>query len=181
VKYISILLLLCLVGCWSGRGYLTRTVTRADGTIAQTKVKLPSDPRDPSSIAITDDGVRVSMSGTFKPDIVAKQTTRSGMAMASAFAIGAVGLLIGRFKFPIIPLIAPVACGCASIAFFSLPTILDRYSKEIAIAGAVILVWTIYETWHQKRLHQAEPGASVGITTWLKENRTHKDGSQEPR
>jgi len=168
VKYISILLLLCLVGCWSGRGYLTRTVTRADGTIAQTKVKLPSDPRDPSSIAITDDGVRVSMSGTFKPDIVAKQTTRSGMYLASAFAVGAIVLLVGRFKFPFIPLVAPVGCGCASVAFFALPTILDRYSFEIMIVGVAILVWTIYETWHQKRLHQAEPGASVGIATWLK-------------
>jgi 4-amino-4-deoxy-L-arabinose transferase-like glycosyltransferase len=88
--------------------------------------------------------------------------------MASAFAIGAVVLLVGRFKFPIIPLIAPVACGCASIAFFSLPTILDRYSREIAIVGAIVLVWTIYETWHQRRLHKADPGDSVGLTKWLR-------------
>jgi hypothetical protein len=167
MKY-TLILVLCLVGCWSGRGYLTRTVTKPDGTIAKTKIKLPSDPRDPSSIAITDDGVKVSMSGTFKPDIVAKQTTRSGMYLASMFAVGAIVLLVGRFKFPFIPLIAPVACGCASVAFFVLPTIVDRYSTEIAIAGALVLIWTAYEAWHQRRLHSANPGSAVGLAKWLK-------------
>jgi hypothetical protein len=167
-KLILIAILIALVGCFSSRGYLERIEKRKDGSEVKTRIKLPGDVRDSTPITISADGVQANISGNHKPDAVAKQTTRSGMAMASAFAFAAVGLLVVRFKFPIIPLIAPVACGCASVAFFVLPTIVDRYSTEIAIAGALVLIWTVYEAWHQRRLHAANPGSAVGLAKWLK-------------
>jgi len=171
MKYLTAIPLIFLIGCLSHpyiRHHVERTNVDGSRTITDTKASLPNDSRDPSVIQIGAAGVTADISGTHKPDIVAKQTTKSGMAMASMFALGAVVLLIGRFKFPFIPLIAPVACACAAVAFFTLPTILDRYSMQIAIAGAIVLIWAIYETWHQRRLHTAEPGESVGLTQWLK-------------
>jgi len=184
-----VVILLAIAGCATVGAWRERTVTKYDEagnvverTTEKTSVQLPDESKDNSNIAISDSEVVATISGNYPPpvsDKVANATTQSGMYFAGAFAIGAVVLFIARVKFPIIPLVAPFACAGASVAFFMMPTLLDRYSAEIGICLAVLSAWAVYEAWHQRRLHNADPGSSVGLEKWYL-NRTNKDKSNEP-
>lgn len=184
----AVLILLAIAGCATVGVLRDRTVTEYDQagrkvrTIREkTRVDLPDESKDNSNIAISDSEVVATISGNYPPpvsDKVAEETTESGMYLAGLFAFISVGLFVARVKVPYIPLVAPFACAGASAAFFMLPTILDRYAAEIGIFAAVVVLWALYETWHQRRLHKADPGASVGLEKWY--NNRNKRTENEP-
>jgi hypothetical protein len=141
------------------------TYTRTNGSEVykgeiETTVYLPEGRSGDSPIKISDDGIEASMSGNFAPperDDAIEGANETGGYLTIIFAVAAVALLIARFWFPIIPLVAPLACGGASIMFFMLPTLLDRYSKEIMWVGGGVTLWVLYEAWHQRKLQTSEP------------------------
>jgi hypothetical protein len=127
----------------------------------KTKVLLPETPKNTSNIKVSDSGVDAKISASYAPpvpDITAEKTAESGMILAGLFATAAVVFLALRFTiFPIIPLIAPIACGAASAIFFMLPTVVDRHSGKIILGLLAALAWSVYEGWHQDKLHKKDP------------------------
>jgi hypothetical protein len=164
-----ILFLLILGGCIASRGVIERTRTvkeyDRDGELAKlteesVSVSLPDALKDVSTAVITDTGVSATISGEYEPpvpNVTQEKTVEAGMYLAGIFAIAAVGMLVARFWFPFIPMIAPIACGGAAAAFFMLPTLIDEYSAEIMLIGGGVILWVIYEAWHQRKLQKADP------------------------
>jgi hypothetical protein len=79
MKYIIAILLVSLIGCLGHQGYIRHRVekTNPDGSkmVAETEAKVPPNANNPTPIVIGPDGVTADLSGTHKPDAVAKQTT----------------------------------------------------------------------------------------------------------
>jgi len=168
------LLLIFATGCAIHGIVQTRTITEkfndagevVERSDKSTKTILPKQLENNSKIEASGGDVSAEISGQQKPpvhDIVTEKTAASGMILAGGFAAAAVALIALRFTFfPIIPLVAPIACGGASALFFMLPTVVDRHSGKITLGLAAALAWSAYEGWHQDKLHKKDPPSRGG-------------------
>lgn len=179
-----------IAGCFSAGAKIMRrhTYTRTNGEEVykgeiETIVYLPEGRNEASPINITDDSVQSTLSGNYAPpkrdDAISGANKTSGF-ITIIFGFAAVCLLIARFWFPMIPLIAPIACGGASITFFMLPTLLDRYSGYIMALGVGLVVWVGYEAWHQRRLQtSAPPPSDKGLLARFRLNKDTGNNGQQ--
>lgn len=128
--------------------------------VITTKVELPANNKEASTVKLDED-TTASMGASYPPEkrdrVAEKQTTISTYA-AIGLGLLAIGLFVGHRYFPLIPTQAPVGIGALAGALYMAPTIMDRYSGQIAIAGGCWLAWTIYSGSHNFKLKK-EPAA----------------------
>ncbi len=162
-----VLVVFFFVGCGlTGFHQIVDTKEYEDGELVRatrrmTKAQFPEHAREGSSITTDSDRTQLAVGATYPPPKATTATetitAKGGMVLAGLFAVAAIGLVVARVWFPFIPLIAPMACAGASMVFFFMPTLVDKYGGYILLGLAGVALWAGYEGWHQRKLQKQDP------------------------
>lgn len=131
---------------------LTRT------TVTETTVEMPANNKEKSTVTVDNEtGASIGAAYPDTEDEVAKTQTKISTNWSIAIGVVAVALFAAHRYSPLIPSQLPIGLGILAGILFIAPTIIDRYSKEIAICCGGWLVWTIYSARHNHKLKREDP------------------------
>jgi len=148
--FFSLTLFMCIWGCLeTTSGHIWRrkkTVESAKGEVFRVitedvRIQFPPNQRDVSTASLSDSETCVSVGGVYKPlkeDKTSEIATKWGWIISAVFAGAATLLLVARAWIPVIPLIAPLACGGFAAVFMVMPSLIDRYLKEFGLLAVGI-------------------------------------------